>query len=509
MRSLLLGLFTTLFFTVHVAAEESAQENRGLLIDFIAAAISALESFVFKTVTIQGVEVEWIVIWMALPMLILTFYFGFLNLRSFGRAFRVLRGDYKDDRAPGEVTQFQALSTALSGTVGLGNIAGVAVAISMGGPGATFWMVIIGFFAMSLKYAECTLGVKYRDVHADGTVSGGPMYYLKKGLTEQGRPKLGKLLAICYASVAVIATLPQTTQVNQAYSQVSGLVGINTPEFAYAYGTVAALLTAIVIIGGIRSIANVTAKLVPLMTLIYVGSAIAILLANYSAIPYAFMTIFDGAFSPETYVESATGGFLGALIIGMRRAVYSSEAGLGTATIAHSAAKTSEPVSEGMVALMEPFIDTVIICTMTALVIIITGAYTFKGADGALLGDIQMTSQAFGSVFNWFPYILTLAVQLFAFSTVISWGYYSGKVWGFVFGEGKLSMGIFKTIFCLVLIPAGVFSAKEVYSLVDSLYFLMAVPNIIGIYFLAPVIKRDTLSYLARLKSGEIKSSRQ
>ncbi len=488
------------------AAQDGA---RGGLIGLATDAIHTLEAFVFATVPVFGVEVEWIVIWMALPMVILTFYFGFLNLRSFGRAFRVLRGDYRDDTAPGEVSQFQALSTALSGTVGLGNIAGVALAIAIGGPGATLWMILIGLFAMSLKFAECTLGVKYRDVHADGTISGGPMYYLKNGLAANGRAKLGRNLAWAYALIAVVATVPQITQANQAYSQLSGVIGVDNDGFALGFGFAIAGLTAIVIIGGIRSIASVTARLVPLMTVIYISAALTILFTNFGEIPAAFATIIDGAFHPEHYGKSAAGGALGALVIGMRRAVYSTEAGLGTATIAHAAAKTREPVSEGMVALMEPFIDTVVICTMTALVIIITGAYNFTGSDGVLLGDIQMTSAAFGSAISWFPYILALAVLLFAFSTIISWGYYSSKVWGFVFGEGKLSMMIFKIIFCVILIPSGFFSAKTVYALVDSLYFLMAIPNIIGIYLMAPELRRDTADYLARLKAGQIRTAKQ
>jgi len=487
------------------ASASMATGNSGNgIIAFVANLIHTLEAFVFATVPVFGVDVEWIVIWMALPMVILTFYFGFLNLRSFGRAFRVLRGDYRDDKAPGEVTQFQALSTALSGTVGLGNIAGVALAIAIGGPGATLWMILIGLFAMTLKYAECTLAVKYRDVHSDGTVSGGPMYYLRSGLAANGRPGLGRGLSWAYAAVAVVATVPQITQANQAYSQLSGVIGINSEGFALGYGLVVAGLTAVVIIGGIRSIASVTARLVPLMTLIYLTAAITILLTHFADIPQAFATIFDGAFHPENYGKSAVGGAFGALVVGMRRAVYSTEAGLGTATIAHAAAKTREPVSEGMIALMEPFIDTVVICTMTALVIIITGAYNFTDSSGTLLGDVQMTSAAFGSAISWFPYVLAVAVSLFAFSTIISWGYYSSKVWGFVFGEGPRSMMIFKVIFCVILIPSGFFSAKTVYALVDSLYFLMAIPNIIGIYLLAPELKRDTADYLRRLKSGEI-----
>ena len=479
-------------------------ESRGWFIDTLVGGIDALSNFVFSTITVFGTEVEWIVIWMAAPMVVLTFYFGFINLKSFKIASKVVRGHYHDEKAPGEVSQFQALTTALSGTVGLGNIAGVALAIAIGGPGATFWMIVIGFFAMTLKFAECTLGVKYREVRADGTVAGGPMYYLEKGLKAKGWGTLGKTLAWSYAGLAVVATIPQITQANQAYSQLDGVIGLSGDTAKLAFGVITATLTAVVIIGGLRSIASVTARLVPLMTLIYLTAALVIIIGNASAIPDAFASIFAGAFAPQ----AVEGGIIGVIVIGMRRAVYSTEAGLGSATMAHAAAKTNEPVSEGMVALMEPFIDTVIICTITALVIVITGAYTFTDANGELFSDIQMTSAAFGSVISWFPYVLAVAVLMFAFSTIISWGYYAGKVWEFCFGGSKVSDLTFKIIFCVILLPSGFLKAEEVYNLIDSLYFLMAIPNIIGIYILAPEIKRDVASYLARLKSGEIKETR-
>lgn len=481
--------------------------SRGVLIDSLSTMIFWIEDQVFQKIEIFGTDVQLIVLWLLAPMVILTVYFNFINLRSFKTAYRIVRGEFHDPTAPGDVTQFQALATALSGTVGLGNIAGVAVAIGVGGPGATFWMILIGFCAMSLKFAECTLGVKYRKINDDGTISGGPMYYLERGLSEIKRPKTGRMLALTYAGIAVIATVPQITQANQAYSQISGVIGVNTPTTQYAFGIILCLLTAVVIIGGIKSIAQVTSRLVPLMAGIYITAALVILIGSADAIPAAIVTIFDGAFNPDKYVESVSGGFLGVIVIGMRRAVYSTEAGLGTATMAHAAAKTREPVSEGMVALMEPFVDTVVICTITALVIVVTGAYTFKGVDGEILNDVQMTSAAFGSVISWFPYVLVGAVSLFAFSTVIAWGYYSSRVWGFVFGDSTLSMNIFKVTFCALLIPSGVFSADEVFSLIDSLYFLMAIPNVIGIYFMAPTLKRDIASYLERLKSGEIKSN--
>lgn len=495
---MLLGLIpATMLTTSNALAGTAMADDRGGFIQFLVSMIEALDALVFMRATVAGVEFQWIVLWMMLPMILLTFYFGFINLRSFKRAWAVIKGHYHDDKNPGEVSQFQALSTALSGTVGLGNIAGVAVAIGLGGPGATFWMILIGLFAMTLKFAECTLGVKYRVIHEDGTISGGPMYYLQLGLKNRGNTwaRIGKILAWSYAILA-FPSLLQVAQVNQAYSQISFVAGVEGAGYAWGFGVFLAILTAIVIIGGIKSIAKVTSKLVPLMVIIYVSAALVILIGNASHIPDAFGTIFRSAFS----MEAGIGGLIGVFIIGMKRAVYSTEAGLGSATMAHAAAKTKEPISEGMVALMEPFIDTVVVSTMTALVIIITGAYTIDG-----LNDIQMTSAAFGSVISWFPYILAVAVFMFAFSTIISWGYYSSKIWEFLFGGSSHSMMTFKIVFCVTLIPGAVFSVQEVYMLMDSMFFLMAIPNIIGIYLMAPELKRDLADYLSRLKSGAIK----
>ncbi|MFQ5348648.1 MAG: alanine/glycine:cation symporter family protein, partial [Rhodothalassiaceae bacterium] len=460
--------------------------------DFVGRAVDALAGAVFYQVTILGQPVELIVLWMAAPMIFLTFYFGFINLRGFRRAFDILRGIYHDPKAPGEVTQFQALSTALSGTVGLGNIAGVAIAIALGGPGAALWMWIIGFFAMTLKFAECTLGVKYRKEHADGTVSGGPMYYLGRGLAARGWPRIGAVLAWSYAIFA-LPSLLQIAQVNQSYSQLSAVTGIEAP---WLFGILLAALVAVVILGGITKIARVTVRLVPLMAALYIGAALFILGVHWSAIDDAIALIVGEALRPEAGI----GAVVGAFVWGMRRAVYSTEAGLGSATMAHAAAKTHEPVSEGMVALMEPFIDTVVISAMTALVIIVTGAYRIDG-----LTDIQMTSYAFNSVIDGFDVVLAIAVLLFAYSTIISWGYYSSKVWTFVFGFSRRSQTIFKITYIVALVPGAAFTMRQVFDIMDSFFFLMAVPNIIGIYLMAGEIRRDTRSYLARLRSGEIR----
>ncbi|MBB4211824.1 AGCS family alanine or glycine:cation symporter [Rhodothalassium salexigens DSM 2132] len=470
----------------------------------VGRAIDAFNGAVFYQVPFLGSQIEWIIIWMFLPMLFLTVWFGFINVRAFPLALNILRGRYRDDTAPGEVTQFQALSTALSGTVGLGNIAGVAIAIGLGGPGAAFWMIVIGFLAMSLKFAECTLGVKYRKENPDGTVSGGPMYYLTRGLAARGWVRAGAILGWLYALLA-LPSLLQIAQVNQAYSQISLVTGIEGRASQWLFGIVAGVLVGIVILGGIRTIARVTVRLVPLMAAIYVAAALFIIGANVSAVPDAVGLILREALAPEAGI----GGVIGALVWGMRRAVYSTEAGLGSATIAHAAARTREPVSEGLVALLEPFIDTVVICTMTALVIIITGAYQMQGPDGQMLNDIQMTSAAFNSVIGGFDVVLAVAVLLFAFSTIISWGYYSGKVWGFIFGESRRSMAIYKLVYCVALMPGAVLSVGQVLSIMDSIFFLMAIPNVIAVYLFAGELKRDLKDYRARIRSGAIRRAEQ
>ena len=451
--------------------------------------IAALTGIVFGQVQIFGVQVEWVVLWMAIPMVFFTAYFKFINVRGFRLSLEILKGRYADPDAPGEVSQFQALTTALSGTIGLGNIAGVAIAISIGGPGATFWMIVIAFFAMSLKFVECTLAVKHRVILPDGTVFGGPMYYLRRGLEEKSWPTLGKYLALSYGLLA-IPNMLVFAQVNQAYSQISSVTGY---EFPWLFGIGLASVVGLVIIGGIKSIAKVTGRIVPLMCGIYLLATVVILIMHADAIPNAIAAIFRGAFVPEGVV----GGVVGVFVIGMRRAVYSTEAGTGLSTVAHAAAKTREPVSQGLASLLEPFVDTVIVCTMTALVIIVTGAHEIDG-----LNDIQMTSAAFGSVISWFPYVLAVCVLLFAVSTIISWSYYMSRVWSFLFGYTPFSQYSFRVVFCIAVIPGGVFSVQQVIDLIDCFVFLITIPNVIGLYFLAPTIKRDLTAYLSKVKSS-------
>lgn len=465
-------------------------------------------SFIFAP--IPGTSFPWIVMWLVIAASVFTIYFGFIQFRAIRHSIQLVKGDYSDPNDAGEVSHFQALTTALSGTVGLGNIAGVAVAIGIGGPGATFWMVLAGILGMASKFTECTLGVKYRNEYADGTVSGGPMYYISKGFAERKLPG-GKFLAVLFAIFCILGALGggNMFQANQAHAQIVNITGAFP---GWITGLVFAAIVFAVIIGGIKSIANVTEKVVPIMGVLYVFTALIIILVNIDQIGWAFGQIFEGAFTGL----GVAGGMVGALIQGFKRAAFSNEAGVGSAAIAHSAVRTKEPITEGFVSLLEPFIDTVVICTMTALVIIITGQLMIDPATGNYLTDggaiktvtgvsgVALTSAAFESAFSWFPYILAIAVILFAFSTMISWSYYGLKAWTYLFGEGKKAELTFKVIFCVFVVIGAAASLGPVIDFSDAAIFAMAVVNITGLYFLMPVVKKELGSYLERLKAGEI-----
>lgn len=464
----------------------------------------ALSAVIFYELNLGFGRIPFIVVWLVTAATFFTFYFRFINFRSFGHAFRLIRGDYSDPNAAGEVSHFQALATALSGTVGLGNIAGVAIAVSVGGPGATFWMILAGLLGMSSKFTECTLGVKYRNVNEDGSISGGPMYYLSKGITEN-YPRLkyfGKLLAVVFAVFCIGGTLGAGAmfQTNQAFSQlleVTGGAASPLAGFGWAFGLVIAILVGLVIIGGIRSIARVTEKIVPIMGALYVSVGLIIIFGNITMVPDAFISIVQGAFNPQ----GVAGGAIGVLILGFRRAAFSNEAGVGSAAIAHSAVRTNEPVTEGLVALYEPFIDTVVICTITALVIIITGSLDSSGA----MEGVALTSRAYASVFEWFPYLLFVAVILFAFSTTISWSYYGVKAWTYLVGEGKAKETIFKLVVMGSVILGSSVNLQAVMDIADGMILAMALPNLVGVYLLTPVVKRELNSYWGRYKRGELK----
>lgn len=467
-------------------------------------------SFVFSS--FPGTQIPWIVAWLVAGAMVFTVYFGLVQIRAFGHAIALVAGRYADPRDTGEVSHFQALTAALSATVGLGNIAGVAVAVSVGGPGATFWMILAGFLGMASKFTECTLGVRFRIEHADGTVSGGPMYYISRGFAERGLP-FGRPLAALFALFCVLGAVGggNMFQANQAASQVHEVFGLPT----WVTGLVLAGVVFGVIVGGIRSIGRVTARVVPFMSLGYLIVGLMILGAHADMIGWALTEILRGAFT-ETGV---TGGILGAMIQGFRRAAFSSEAGVGSAAIAHAAVRTKEPVTEGFVSLLEPFVDTVVICTMTALVIVITGQLMLDPVTGLYLtdeggriltasgatGGVPITSAAFGSVFDWAPTALSIAVVLFAVSTIITWGYYGMKAWTYLTGEGWLRELGFKIVFC-AFVPVGAVSSLEaVIDFSDAAIFAMALVNILALYALMPIVRREMDDYLARLRSGAIR----
>lgn len=442
-----------------------------------------------------------IVVWLILGGLFFTVFMRFINVRGFKHAFRLVRGKYSKPGDAGEVSHYQALTTALSATVGLGNIAGVAIAVAIGGPGATIWMILAGLLGMSSKFVECTLGVKYRKINEKGEVSGGAMYYLRDGLKKKKLGALGHILAVTFAILVIGGSVGggNMLQANQAFKQFETFFPA-VQDQGFWYGLAMAVLVGIVIIGGIKSIAKVTSKIVPFMALLYVGTALVIIGINISNLPHAFTIIWEGAFS----ADAMKGGFIGVLIFGFQRGAFSNEAGVGSASIAHAVARTDEPVSEGIVALLEPFVDTVIICTMTALVIVFTGF----AEDTRGLAGVELTSAAFGSVFTWFPYLLLVAVTLFAFSTMISWSYYGQKGFDYLFGgysqklfkTRRVSDTIFQLIFLLSIIIGTSSSLDAVMDFSDMMVLCMAFPNIIGLLILAPEVKRDLKSYWEKVK---------
>ena len=440
--------------------------------------------------------IPFIVIWLVLGATFFTLRMGFINIRGFRHSIDLARGSYDDPQAPGQVTHFQALATAVSGTVGLGNIAGVAVAVSLGGAGATFWMIVCGLLGMSSKFVECTLGVKYRDILPDGRVFGGPMNYLRYGLEKRNMTGLGRVLAGLFAVLCVGASFGggNMFQANQSFEQLAGQFSVLQGN-GFWFGVVTAILVGVVIIGGIRSIANVTGRIVPLMASIYVIAALAVILMNIQNIGGAFSAIVEGAFSPG----ALKGGIIGVLVVGFQRAAFSNEAGVGSAAIAHSTAKTNHPPSEGFVALLEPFIDTVVVCTLTALVLIFTGMHEVEGMAGA-----QLTSDAFGSVISWFPYVLGVAVFLFAFSTMISWSYYGMRAWTYLFGKSRRTEMVYKMLFLVFVVIGASVSLGAVLDFSDMMILAMSFPNIIGLYIMSGEVRKDLEDYLKRLRANQL-----
>jgi AGCS family alanine or glycine:cation symporter len=480
-----------------------ANESLGAL-DWLRAifdrwVVAPLDSVIFFDLAFwdhpdQGMKLPLVVVWLMVAAVFFTLRFQFVNVRAFRHALDCVRGRYSRPGDLGEISHFQALSAALSATVGLGNIAGVAVAVGLGGPGAVFWMVMAGVLGMSSKFAECTLGQRYRIVRADGHVSGGPMHYLRAGLSELGLPRLGAALSVFFALMCIGGSLGggNMFQANQSYQQLASVLWwLEGGVGKIVYGLALAFAVGLVILGGIRRIGEVAGILVPIMCTIYVLSGLTILAVNADALTGALATLVSEAFAPR----AVGGGAVGVLIQGFRRAAFSNEAGIGSAPIAHSAAATQEPVREGVVALLEPFVDTVIVCTVTGLVLVVTGAYTDPNAKG-----IAMTSLAFASVFPWFPVVLALTAVLFAYSTMISWSYYGEQCWAHLFG--LRSTALYKLVFLFFTWLGAVFPLATVVEFSDLVLLGMAFPTLVGVVLLSSKVKRDLDDYLARLRAG-------
>jgi len=531
------------FFTMIFSPLMSFAQEQGLdevINDEFMPIATWWENTVLTSVPIAGNDIPVVLMLLVFGATLFTVYFGFPAISKFKLAINTVRGKYdeidhhsvekadlniidgdlvdtiKDESQDGEVSHFQALATAVSGTVGLGNIAGVAVAIAVGGPGATFWMIVCGLIGMSTKMVECTLGVKYRDVGEDGTVYGGPMYYLKRGLESQNMAILGKVLAVVFAILCVGASFGggNAFQSNQAAVQIVSMLGLGGGASGFIIGIIMAVLVGIVIIGGIKRIAKITEKIVPFMAIIYVLAALIIIFSNFQHIGAAFQLIFEGAFTPM----AGLGGVLGVIIVGFQRAAFSNEAGAGSAAIAHSAVKTKYPASEGVVALLEPFIDTVVICTMTALVIIFfnmdVGAFDYGNsqnsavlinATGEYVGGVDLTSMAFDSVLPGFSYILTVAIILFAFSTMISWSYYGLQSWKYLFGRGKTADILYKILFLVFVVIGASATLDAVIKFSDAMILALVFPNMIGLVLLFPKVKEEVNRYVKAIKTIKAK----
>lgn len=542
MKKYLLSLFVFLPFIAFANEPEKGLDER--INDWFMPIADGWEGLVLSTIPLGSYNIPLVVILLVLGATFFTIYFKFPSFTKFGLAINTVRGKYdeiegghhagktemaidgdipdtiRDESKEGEVSHFQALATAVSGTVGLGNIAGVAVAIALGGPGATFWMIVCGLIGMSTKFVECTLGVKYRDVGEDGTVYGGPMYYMSKGLKERGFAGIGKVLAVIFAILCIGASFGggNAFQSNQATVQITSMLGLEGGSMGFVIGIILAILVGIVIIGGIRRIASITEKIVPFMAGIYVLAALVIIFANFSDIGTAFGLIFEGAFTPM----AGLGGFVGVLIVGFQRAAFSNEAGAGSAAIAHSAVKTKFPASEGVVALLEPFIDTVVICTMTALVIIFfnidggnmqsvfqygaagdSASSVLLNADGSSIGGVDLTSMAFDSVIPGFSYILTIAIILFAFSTMISWSYYGLQSWKYLFGKGKTADTVYKILFLVFIVIGAAATLDAVIKFSDAMILALVFPNMIGLFFLFPKVREEMAKYISAIRESK------
>ena len=482
--------------------------------DMFGAAAANLSAVVFYEVEVGGVRFTLVIVWLIVAAVFFTASFRFVNIWGLPQGLRIVQGDYSYSDAPGEISHFQALCTALSGTVGIGNIGAMAYAIAYGGPGVLFWLIVAGFFGMTTKFVECTLGVKYRRQNADGSVSGGPMYFLERGFAERGMMRIGKFLGGFYAIGMVVGCLGvgNMFQSNQAYSQFVVVTGGPNSFFVdkgWLFGLITALVLGLVIIGGIKSIAKVTSKLVPLMAVLYCVFAVIIIVMNIQYVPTAILWVFRDAFHPR----AVSGGMVGIIMIGFQRALFSNEAGLGSASVAHSAVKTQHPVTEGLVATIGPFLDTIVICSLTSMCIITSMVAvsdfqsTIPGGGENLAMGIQLTSAAFERNISWSPYLIAVAAMLFALSTMISWSYYGAKAWTYLVGEGTAKTNVFNFVFCVFAALGCMVQLGPVIEISDALIYLICVPNIIGLYVLGPAVKRDLDDYFDAVRNGEITGS--
>ena len=505
-----LFIFIALLSVSNISAQEKGLDQR------IDEAFQPISDFFSKYVFYPIGDYPFVIYLLVGSALFFTLYFAFPNLKYFWTAINVVRGKYDNleksdsDSNDGEVSHFQALATAVSGTVGNGNIAGVALAIALGGPGATFWMIVCGLLGMSTKFVECTLGVYYRDVDEDGVVYGGPMYYISKGLKSKGFKRLGTIAASLFAIFCIGGSFGggNAAQSNQATIVIKNLFGYESTFAGAMIGIVLATLVGIIIIGGIKRIASVTEKVVPFMALLYILACIYILTINFSFIDDAIALIITEAFNPTAV---GVGGIIGVLMVGFQRAAFSNEAGAGSASIAHSAVKTKYAASEGLVALLEPFIDTVVICTMTALVIITfnsTGAFVYGGdgmggvlIDGVMYEGAGITQKAFAQYIPGSDIFLTIAVVLFAVSTMISWSYYGLQSWKFLFGRGKVADLTYKVLFLIFVVIGAAASMNSIWAFSDAMIFAMVFPNMVGLYFLFPIVKEQLKKYLEAIKN--------
>lgn len=495
-------IFTTILLSSKAfASVESASEIDNSLQSFVdsmfSPIIDVLGGALFYPISIPltSITVPFLILWLIAGGVFFTLRLGFVNLRLFAHALKVITGKYSSKDDPGEITHSQALCSAVSATVGLGNIAGVAIAVSLGGPGAVIWMVVGGFFGMSTKFSEVLLGLKYRKFDENGRVSGGAFHYLRDGLAELGMKKLGVVLSVIFALFCLGGSLGGGNMF-QSHETISILTQTILPQkVAWVPSLLLAVIVGAVLLGGIKRIANFAEAIVPIMAFIYISATITVLIVNIDNLPDAISTMFSEAFT----MNAAGGGMIGAIIAGFKRSAFSNEAGLGSAPIAHAAAKTTEPVREGCVALLEPFIDTIVICFLTGMVITVTGVYQGEAANGVL-----MTSEAFATVIDWFPNVLSIAVTLFAFSTMLTWSYYGERSWGYLFG--KKYVWVYYIIFCSCTFIGGIADLGTIIDISDLLLLSMALPNLIGLYLLSNVVAREMKDYTKRLRNNEFKT---